>query len=617
MGEKYEQRNNKMQKRMRLLDEARAITHLSSLRKCGAVPLAGAIAVTQKHDGSGGFSGLFRCGSIWSCPECMPVIRQDRAALMETYALAWSTEHSAELCTGDPEDAGKTHAGHGMAMATFTSRHGQHAVLEDRVVLDKHGKPVLDDNGKKKIRKGQLQRTADAWRRMLQSRWWKDNKTGFRTRYGLVGATRALEVTHSWGNGWHTHIHSILWFEDPVTDEVAKQVEAELYDRWEAECRHAKLGRPTRKNGVQVDPARRGAEGAKDLAKYIVKVQDKDVDEDKPAAGGADVPVNEVPRGQPTPDQARRLADAKSRRDKARRTGRVRAEAEADSLIADIREEIGQAQRARALGNELLRGDNKTGRKSGRTPMEILRLALTGQEAELDVWHEYERATKGSRMLTWTGDVRDRLKALTGAEERDDQAVVYEEDQKAVKAVLVQVEPEPWKEKVAARPGRRGQVRVAVKVAADHAMQSGADIEQASRTAVCDILESWGLVPGTDFYRPGDLGQTGVDTLSGEIVRTPDQAVVPVDRDDRRRPTWETPDSLEANAGVIGMRPRDYVRPEQARRRAKGLPVARELASTTRSTESTLDTPICTECGGRIEPSLLGASSAGTHILCD
>ncbi len=599
LGEKYEQRNNKLQKRMRLLDEARAISTLKSVKACAVKTVGGAVAVTQKADGSGGFSGLFRCGSVWSCPECMPVVRADRAALMETYAHAWGLEHDAELCTGDPADRGKTHAGHGMAMATFTSRHGEHAVLEDRLVFDRDGKPVKDKDGKQQIRPGQLQRTANAWRRMLQSRWWRQ----MRKEYGIVGATRALEVTHSWANGWHTHIHAIVWFEEPVTDDVAKAIEAELYVRWQAECKHHGLGRPSRKHGVKVDPARRGAEGAADLARYLVKVQDRDEEKPDPEPGA---PVNHVSRdARPTKEQARRLKDARARRDRARLQGETRAEADADALIADIREEIGQAARARALGNELLRGDNKTGRKDGRTAMEILRLALAGDGAERELYREYERATKGSRMLTWAGDVRKRLERLTGAVERDAQDVLQDEDRKDVTAVLVQVAPDPWKTKVAAHPGRRGQVRVAVKVASDNAIQAGLDMEEGARAAVRELLESWGLAWGTDMFGPD------VDLTTGEMTG---EHVVPPQKADRRRTRWETPAELEGNAAALGVSPRDYARPEQARRRAAGLPVDRTLTAQAGSAKAKAKAaPTCVVCDLPVAPEL----REPLHLMCD
>ncbi|MFJ4412595.1 hypothetical protein, partial [Streptomyces sp. NPDC088910] len=510
---RYEQRNNPMQRRMRILDETRRITGLRSLGRCGAEPLAGAVAITRKTDGSGSFAGLFRCGSVWACPECSPVVRADRAAAMEAYALAWATEHDAELCTGNSEDAGRTHAGHGMAMATLTSRHAQYAVLEDRPVLDDDGEVVLDDDGKPKVRKGQLQRTADAWRRMLQSRWWRR----FCAKYGIAGGTRALEVTHSWGASWHTHIHAVLWMEDPATDRITAEMETELYDRWQAECAHAKLGRPSRKHGVDVAPARRGAEGAADLARYLVKVQDKDDGKVPGEALPGQIPDHVSRDARPTADQARRLVDARARRDAARAAGRVRAEAEADSLIASIRQEIGRAH-ASALGNELLRADTKKGRKAGRAPFEILRLALAGDEAELALWRQFERGTKGSRMLTWTGGIRERLERLTGRTLDDEQKVVVDQDVADVADVLVTVEPQPWRTTVADVPGRRGQLRIAVTTASQQAAQTGIDATAHARQVVVDVLESWGLAAGVHFHGPGDARRA--DPLTGEMPRT-------------------------------------------------------------------------------------------------
>ncbi|MEU5138090.1 hypothetical protein [Streptomyces californicus] len=602
LGKKYEQRNNKLQHRMRLLDDAREISTLFSMKKCGVDPVAGAMAVTQKRDGSGGFTGVFRCGSVWACPECMPVIRADRAKLLEEYALAWGTEHDAEQCTGKPEDAGRTHQGHGMAMATLTSRHGEHARLESKLVFDRDGRPVKDKHGNQQVRAGQLQRTADAWRRMLQSRWWRR----MRKRYGIVGVTRALEVTHSWARSWHTHIHAVVWFEDPVTDDVAAQIETELYVRWQAECTHAGLGRPTRKHGVKVEAARRGAKGAADLARYLVKVQDKD-EKPLPAPDGA--PVNHISRdARPTAEQARRLKAARAGRDDAREAGNVRAQAEADSLIADIREEIGQAARARALGNELLRGDNKTGRKGGRTAMEILRLALAGDEAEVELWREYERATKGSRMLTWAGDVRERLQRLTGQVERDGQDVVKDEDAKDVTAVLVQIEPDPWKTKVAAHPGRRGQLRIAVKVASDNAIAAGLDMEIEARAAVAELLDSWGLTRGSDYYGPAD---ERVNTETGEVMTATEAAPPPKRK--RARTRWETPAELEGNAHALGVSPRDYARPAQAARRAAGLPVARTLTTPAGTEETVSATPTCVACDRPVAAEL----AEPLHLLCD
>jgi hypothetical protein len=414
---------------MRQLDELRKFTTLPSVRQCGATPLAGAVTVTQRADGGGGFSGLVRCGSIWSCPECQPVVRAQRASELERAAGLW------------------LETGHAMGMVTLTTRHWSRARLGP-----------------------QIEGTAGAWRKLQAGRWWGN----FRARYGVVGVTRALEITHSWSNSWHSHLHVLFWFEADLDKETAALAEGELYERWAKLIRDAKLGKPSRKHGVRLDMARRGKEGAGDLAKYVVKLDE-----------------------------------------------------------------------GRALGNEMLRGDMKVGRHKGRTPGEILARAIVGDEAELELWAEYEAATKGHRMLTWGGDIRDRLADLMELDDRDDQAVVADEDA-AAKEVIVRIAPDPWRNQVAHVPGRRGRIVGAV--------------EAGGREAVVQLLESWGLVWGTDILPPFDLS-------TGETL----PVATPKPRTHRR---WVPRDELEATLHITGITPRDYVRPERAARRARNLPVS-------------------------------------------
>ncbi|MGK5533434.1 hypothetical protein [Streptomyces sp. URMC 129] len=681
-GDRYERRNNRAQARMRQLDNARAVSSLPSLIRCGAEALGGAVDITEKGDGHGGFAGLFRCGSVWACPECSPVVRADRAAGIETAAATW-VEH-----------------GHGLAMATLTSRHGQYARLDTRARMARKGEALRDRTGtivgtarggevvrdaKGEVVRdvGQLEATAGAWRRMLTSTWWRN----LSRRYGLVGATRAIEVTHSWANSWHTHVHAVLWFEEPVPDHIARVIEGEMYKRWEAECRHAKLGRPTRRHGVKVDPARRGAEGAADIARYLVKVQDKDRD-----TAPTDALPNELRRT--TADQAERLAAARARSaaaraevnraaaaaDAAREAGDTTAAARAevarararragaaiDAEIADLRERTGEAKAARALGNELLRGDLKAARHTSRTPGELLQAALDATTTErrrlaaaraaakaaraddaaareagdataaaraaealatadtdaaaartdiagqddVRLWREYERGTKGHRMLTWSGAIKDRLAAYgVNVSEPDPQLVVAEDDARNTVGVLVQVRPEPFQETVAAVPGRRGQLRFAVKTATDTAKKAGLATTPAARETVIELLESWGLRHGLDFWVPGD---TRYDPDTSEALHAPQEPLAPPPpRPPREDRTWQSVDDLDAGTHLLGIRPQDAVRPQMAARRAAGLPVARDITTATDPRTATDDRPLCTVCAEPVSPSI------GTrHVLC-
>jgi hypothetical protein len=70
---------------------------------------------------------------------------------------------------------------------------------------------------------------------------------------------------------------------------------------------------------------------------------------------------------------------------------------------------IAKTQDGKAPGNELARGDLKRGRAGHRTPLEILEaFRWTGDLANLALWHEYERATKGHQCITWSKGLHQR-----------------------------------------------------------------------------------------------------------------------------------------------------------------------------------------------------------------
>jgi len=94
-----------------------------------------------------------------------------------------------------------------------------------------------------------------------------------------------------------------------------------------------------------------------------------------------------------------------------------------------------------ALGLEMARADLKTSRLGGRTPQEILTDALDGGEVkDVALWQEYERATFGRKLITWTPGLRKKLLGLV--EELDDQELAEAEVGGEVLAVL---EQSAWK----------------------------------------------------------------------------------------------------------------------------------------------------------------------------
>jgi hypothetical protein len=103
----------------------------------------------------------------------------------------------------------------------------------------------------------------------------------------------------------------------------------------------------------------------------------------------------------------------------------------------------------RSLGLEMARGDLKTGRKQHRTPEQILMdAAATGDFADIKLWREYEAATKGRRMVTWSQGLRDRLRAP--AVEATDQELAEVEVGGELMAAL---DTRAWRAVEAASPG--------------------------------------------------------------------------------------------------------------------------------------------------------------------
>lgn len=100
------------------------------------------------------------------------------------------------------------------------------------------------------------------------------------------------------------------------------------------------------------------------------------------------------------------------------------------------------------LGLEMARGDLKTGRLGGRTPQELLTDALDGDPQSVGLWKEYEQATAGRKLMTWTPGLRKQL--LAQAVDVDDQELAEAEVGGEVLAVL---ELSAWRIVRTASPG--------------------------------------------------------------------------------------------------------------------------------------------------------------------
>jgi len=74
---------------------------------------------------------------------------------------------------------------------------------------------------------------------------------------------------------------------------------------------------------------------------------------------------------------------------------------------AGVARYVSKVQDPIGVGQELTRGDLKSGRARSVTPYDLLRAVRDDGEADaVALWREYERATKGRRCLTWSRGLR-------------------------------------------------------------------------------------------------------------------------------------------------------------------------------------------------------------------
>ena len=258
------------------------------------------------------FSGVMLCGKVWVCPVCGPRIRQRRATDLDQACATWIYNH-----------------GPGSVMLlTLTLPH-------------QFGQPLEDLLGTVRA----------AFKSLLSGRAWMDDKR----RFGLAHWVRAHDITVG-PNGWHPHIHMLLFGERAPDEMELSELEERLYYRWMSAVTGQGHAPPSREHGIRLERARKRA----DLARYVSQV----------ISGTEDRPTS--------------------------------------------------------VAFEVIRGDLKTSSNHGhRTPWQILSdIGLTGSDADIRLWHEYEKATKRVHAIRWSNGLR---KAVGIATEETDEEIVAEE----------------------------------------------------------------------------------------------------------------------------------------------------------------------------------------------
>lgn len=153
---------------------------------------------------------------------CAPVIRQQRAQEVDQGVTA------------------HLEAGGGAEFLTVTVPHYQADALAPRLAV---------------IRK--------ALGLILSGAPWKRRKAAL----GYLGAIRAVEITYGW-NGWHPHLHCILIFERPLTDEERADLRQWMSGRWAGVVAAKGWGQLHGVHGLDLRPVT--SEG---LGEYLTKVE--------------------------------------------------------------------------------------------------------------------------------------------------------------------------------------------------------------------------------------------------------------------------------------------------------------------------------------------------------
>lgn len=157
--------------------------------------------------------------------------------------------------------------------------------------------------------------------------------------------------------------------------------------------------------------------------------------------------------------------------------------------------------RAWTAAQEMVRADAKAGRKGHRTPFEIARGAVDGDERDGELWREYEEQATGIRSLYWSQGLRARLAELVELDERAD--VVVAEEENAPGKPIALFPPRTWYGHVVRHSGRRLQLVHAA--------------EKWGASGVRTLVSSWGLLWGVDVLEPDELPPGAAPTLAEEL----------------------------------------------------------------------------------------------------
>jgi hypothetical protein len=106
-----------------------------------------------------------------------------------------------------------------------------------------------------------------AWNKVTGGKAWLTNKR----HYGIAGWLRVVEVTHG-RNGWHVHIHALVFIAGKQTEHLVQQLHAAMFGRWSSALEKQGLAAPLMV-GQDAHLVTNG--GDRSLAEYFTKATDR------------------------------------------------------------------------------------------------------------------------------------------------------------------------------------------------------------------------------------------------------------------------------------------------------------------------------------------------------